>query len=685
MKYYLHRDVSWMYFNYRILQEARKEHVPLLERLTFLGIYSNNLDEFYRVRMATLSRIADYEDKSARSQQEESRLLIKQINKLNNKYSKEFEQTIAEIKEKLCEENICLIGVDELSEEQQQFVHSFFQQKLSGYINPIWLSAVKQIADETDENIYLAIKMSDGNGKSRHNYALIALPVTVCGRFVRLPDGDGKSFLMYLDDVIRFCLPKIFAGTGYTEFKAHTFKFTKDAEMEIDNDLRNGLLQKISKGVKSRKKGEPLRVIYDEKMPKDVLKRVMEKLNLDRLDTMLAGGRYHNHKDLMAFPDCGRKDLKYPEWPPILKPELSGDISILEQVRKRDRFIHVPYHSFDSYIRLLQEAAINKNVKSIKTTLYRLAKDSKVVNALINAARNGKKVTVVIELLARFDETSNINWSKRMQDAGIHVIFGVEGLKVHSKVTHISMRTGGDIACVSSGNFHEGNARMYTDYLLMTAQKNIVREVNAVFDFIEKPYSPIRFKELLVSPNEMKQKFVRLINDEIRNKQAGKPAYIKVKINHVTDPVIVKKLYEASANGVEIDMVVRGNCSLITGVRGVSDTIRINGIIDRYLEHSRIFIFAAGGEEKVFIGSADWMPRNLDNRIEVITPIYDADLKADLRQVVEFGLKDTLQGRWVDGSGKNLPWDGNGGLPFRSQEALYNYYKDSIGENNEKG
>ena len=411
----------------------------------------------------------------------------------------------------------------------------------------------------------------------------------------------------------------------------------------------------------------------------------MEKLNLDRLDTMLAGGRYHNHKDLMAFPDCGRKDLKYPEWPPILKPELSGDISILEQVRKKDRFIHVPYHSFDSYIRLLQEAAINKNVKSIKTTLYRLAKDSKVVNALINAARNGKKVTVVIELLARFDETSNINWSKRMQDAGIHVIFGVEGLKVHSKVTHISMRTGGDIACVSSGNFHEGNARMYTDYLLMTAQKNIVREVNAVFDFIEKPYSPIRFKELLVSPNEMKQKFVRLINDEIRNKQAGKPAYIKVKINHVTDPVIVKKLYEASANGVEIDMVVRGNCSLITGVRGVSDTIRINGIIDRYLEHSRIFIFAAGGEEEVFIGSADWMPRNLDNRIEVITPIYDADLKADLRQVVEFGLKDTLQGRWVDGSGKNLPWDGNDGLPFRSQEALYNYYKDSIGENNEKG
>lgn len=328
---------------------------------------------------------------------------------------------------------------------------------------------------------------------------------------------------------------------------------------------------------------------------------------------------------------------------------------------------------------MLQEAAIHKEVKSIKTTLYRLAKDSKVVKALICAARNGKKVTVVIELLARFDEASNIGWSKKMQDAGIHVIFGVEGLKVHSKITHIGMKSGNDIACISTGNFHEGNARLYTDYMLMTAARNVVRDVNSVFTFIEKPYSPVKFKELLVSPNEMKQRFTKLINDEIKNKQAGKPAYIRVKINHITDTTIVKMLYEASANGVPVDLLVRGNCSLVTGIPGLSDNIHIHAIIDRYLEHSRIFIFAAGGEDKTFIGSADWMPRNLDNRIEVITPVYDPLIKADLRQVINFGLRDTSQGRLVDGQGSNLPYVVEGEeKPFRSQEELYEYYKSTL-------
>lgn len=619
-KYYLPRDISWMYFNRRILQEAMKERVPILERLSFLGIYSNNLDEFFRVRVATQSRVAECEDKAAHSEREEALKLIRQINKLNNRYSKEYEGAIKQVTAELEKENICLVNHVQLDEEQQLFVDSFYQQRLNGFISPVWLKSVKQLGNEADENIFLAVKMRK-EGHKVGEYAIIELPVAQAGRFIRLPDKDGKNYLMYLDDVVRYCLPLIFHGMNYKHFEAYAFKFTKDAEMEIDNDLRNGMMQKISKGVKSRKRGEPLRVIYDASMPKDLLKRVMNKLNLDKLDTVLGGGKYHNHKDLMRFPDCGRKDLKYPEWTPVLKNELSGNVGMLELIRRKDRFIHVPYHSFDSYIRILQEAAINKEVKSIKTTLYRLAKDSKVVKALINAARNGKKVTVVIELLARFDEASNIDWSKKMQDAGIRVIFGVEGLKVHSKITYISMKTGADIACISTGNFHEGNARMYTDYMLMTAAKNVTRDVSLVFDFIERPYSPVRFKELLVSPNEMKQKFIRLINEEIKNKQAGKPAYILIKINHITDPVMVKKLYEASSHGVRIDLLVRGNCSLITGVPGVSDAIRINGIIDRYLEHSRIFIFANGGDEKMFIGSADWMPRNLDNRVEVIAPV----------------------------------------------------------------
>lgn len=675
---YIDRDLSWMYFNRRILQEATRENVPLLERLGFLGIYSNNLDEFFRVRMATLSRIAECEDKSLRKESEHARKLIKRINRLNAVYAKEYEEALAGVRSRLRDEHIFLLNENELDEEQQRYVRRFFRQRLSGFVSPVWITAARQLTDETDDSIYLAVKMNT-EGRKAGDYALIELPVQVSGRFVRLPDRDGNKYLMYLDDVIRYCLPFIFGGLGYTHFEAYAFKFTKDAEMEIGNDLRTGVLQKISKGVKSRRKGDALRVIYDQDMPAALHKRVMNLLNLDKLDTVQAGGRYHNHKDLMAFPDCGRDDLKYPVWKPIVRPETnSSRDSVLRMVQEGDRFIHVPYHSFDYYIRLLQEAAIHKEVKSIKTTLYRLAKDSKVVKALICAARNGKKVTVVIELLARFDEASNINWSKKMQDAGVHVIFGVENLKVHSKITHIGMRNGSDIACVSTGNFHEGNARVYTDYMLMTAAKNIVKDVNAVFTFIEKPYMPVTFKELLVSPNEMKKKFVRLINNEIKNRQQGKPTYIKVKINHITEPEMVRKLYEASENGVRVDLLVRGNCSLVTGIPGKSDNIRICGIIDRYLEHSRIFIFANGGEKKCFIGSADWMPRNLDNRIEVVTPVYDAKIKEDLEKVIDYGLRDTMQGRIVDGTGENRPWTTEDGGAFRSQEQLYLHYREQM-------
>lgn len=673
-KTYLPRDISWMYFNHRILQEAQKEQVPLLERLSFLGIYSNNLDEFFRVRVASQNRVAECEDKEAKTDREEAIYILKEINKLNAAYSKEFEKTIKSINQKLREENIYLLQEDELDEEQRAFIKDFYYQKLCGYVLPTWFPATKQLKSSTDESIYLAVKMRRKDLSSKKaEYAFLELPVSISGRFVRLNDKDGKCYLTYLDDVIRCCLPLIFSGQNYTDFEAYSFKFTRDAEMEIDNDLRNGMLQKISKGVKSRKKGAPMRIVYDAAMPKVLLKHIMNTLYVDKLDTVLAGGRYQNHKDLMKFPDCGRKDLKYPAWPPILKKELaSPEESILELIRQKDRYIHVPYHSFDSYLRVLQEAAINREVKSIKTTLYRLAKDSKVIEALIAAAHNGKKVTVIIELLARFDEASNIVWSKKMQDAGIEVIFGVEGLKVHSKITLIHMKSGADLACISSGNFHEGNARMYTDFMLMTASRPIVKDVENVFNFIEKPYTMIKFKELLVSPNEMKQKFIRLINEEIKNKKAGKEAYIKVKINHITDELMVKKLYEAAEAGVQVDLLVRGNCSLKPNLKSLNGNMKVVGIIDRYLEHARIFIFAAGGLNKTFLGSADWMPRNLDHRVEVITPVYDEDIKANLRKVVEYGLKDTLQGRIVDGLGTNL--ENTGDEVFRSQETLYREY-----------
>lgn len=672
---YLERDISWMYFNERILQEATRPHVPLLERLSFLGIYSNNLDEFFRVRMASQSRIAECGDRAAVRESEHAKKIIKQIGKLNAHYAKAYAQAVEQVTEELKRENICLVDDTEVTPEQLEFIRSYFRERLSGFIVPVWFSAIKWLDYENDENIYLAVKVSRTEPKPVADYAFLEVPVGPCGRFVRLPDHEGRSYLMYLDDVVRCCLPLVFEGLGFTSFEAYTFKFTRDAEMEIDNDLRTGILQKISKGVKSRKRGEPLRVLYDARIPKDLLKRVLRKLDLDSLDTVLASGRYQNHKDFMRFPDCGRADLRYPTWTPILKRELDGPASLLDRIRQKDRFIHVPYHNFDSFIRILQEAAVSKEVESIKITLYRLARESKVVRALIGAARNGKKVTVVIELLARFDEASNINWSKRMQEAGIKVIFGVEGLKVHSKIVHIGMKHGADIACISTGNFHEGNARTYTDCMLMTASRRLVKDVDSVFGFIERPYTPVRFKELLVSPNEMKNRFVALINNEIKNRKSGKPAYIKIKINHITDPVMVEKLYEASRAGVDIDLLVRGNCSLVPGIPGVSDHIRIAGIIDRYLEHSRIFVFAAGGEERVFIGSADWMPRNLDNRVEVVTPVYDPEVKEEMKRIVDFGLRDTLQARIVDGEGKNLfKQPDEGGQPFRSQEALYEYY-----------
>lgn len=671
---YLHRDVSWMYFNHRILQEAQKETVPLLERLSFLGIYSNNLDEFFRVRVASISRIAEYDDKNAREEYKEARALLKAINKLNNAYSKEYQEAVENVTACLRKEGICLVNEKEIDAEQQAYVHDFFRRELNGHLAPIWLDSVKRFDDEADDCIYLAVKLSR-EGVKRNYYALLPLPVSRVGRFVRLPDRCGRSYLMYLDDVVRCCLPLLFPGLHFDHYEAYSFKFTKDAEMEIDNDLRNGLLQKISKGVKSRRLGLPLRLIYDGAMPAGMLRRVMNKLDNERLDTALAGGKYQNHRDLMGFPDCGRKDLKYPAWPSILRHKLAGAESLFDLIRQRDRFLHVPYHSFDSYIRLLQEAAINPAVKSVKTTLYRLAKDSKVVKALISAARNGKKVTVVIELLARFDEASNISWSKRMQDAGIHVIFGVEGLKVHSKITHVGFKNGTDIACISTGNFHEGNARVYTDCLLMTANRAIVQDVDRVFRFIERPYSPIKFRELLVSPNEMKKRFLRLIDAEIKNHRAGLPSGIRMKVNHITDPIMVDKIYEAASSGVPVDLLVRGNCSLVPDQPQLGGRLKVIGIIDRYLEHSRIFIFAGGGQEQCFIGSADWMPRNLDYRVEVVTPVYDPAIRAELHTIVDLGLADTSQGRLVDGQGGDTaPLIPPGQEPLRSQEELYEHY-----------
>nr|WP_293489014.1 RNA degradosome polyphosphate kinase [Prevotella sp.] len=667
-KAYVERDVSWMYFNHRILQEAEKEFVPLLERLSFLGIYSNNLDEFFRVRVASLNRMLERKlDKDTEQQIKKS---LKTINKLNESYSKEYTEAVDRVFEELETHKIRLVTEASLNDEQKDFLSQFFYDKLNGSVNPIWLSEIEDLTVLEDNRIYLIVEKCEKKDNKK-KYAIVKVPDRIYGRWVKIPSSDGFDNIMYLDDVIRYCLPLVFLGFKESTYRAYSFKFTKDAEMEMDNDADFGTMEKIALGVNSRKKGEAVRVIYDHEMPREMQRKLRDRLNTKELDASLAGGRYQNHKDLMSFPDCGRKDLKYDKWTPIMKPEFVSNESILDQIRQKDRFIHVPYHNFNGYIRVLREAAIKPEVKAIKTTLYRLAKDSKVVKALITAARNGKKVTAVVELLARFDEESNIKWSKRMQEEGVNVIFGVEGLKIHSKLLYIESKKG-DIACIGTGNFHEGNAKIYTDYLMMTARPKIVNEVAKVFDFIDRPFSPFRFNELLVSPNSMKSRILRMLDTEIRNAGEGKEAWVKIKINHITDTDMVTKLYQASKAGVKIDIVIRGNCSLVPGLKGLSENIRCVGIIDRYLEHSRILIFANGGKPRFFIGSADWMPRNLLNRIEVLTPVYDEEMQADLMRTISYGMRDSTNGRLIDGKGTD---DFVNGEPFRSQEELYKELK----------
>lgn len=669
---YVDRDVSWMYFNHRILQEGRKEYVPLLERLSFLGIYSNNLDEFFRVRVASLNRLLarDGITKSMRNQIKKS---LKTINLLNETYSQEYTEAVHRVQGELALHKIRIVNEMQLNEEQKKYLTTFFYEKLNGSVNPIWLSEIKDLSSLEDNRIYLLVEKSGKSEGDKPKYAIIKVPDRVYGRWQKIPSSEGFDNIMYLDDVVRYCLPLIFIGFKESQFRAFSFKFTKDAEMDLDteNEFEYSTVEKVAAGVDSRRRGEAVRLLYDKAMPKEALKKIKDRISATEWDTMLAGGRYQNHKDLMSFPACGHEELRYPKWPQIMPPEfLKVHESVLDLIRQRDLFIHVPYHSFNSYIRVLQEAAIRPEVKVIKTTLYRLAKDSKVVKALITAARNGKEVTAVVELLARFDEESNIKWSKRMQEEGVNVIFGVEGLKIHSKLLYLESKKG-NIACVGTGNFHEGNAKIYTDYMMMTARPRIVNEVAKVFNFIDRPFSQVRFQELMVSPNSMKSRILRLLDTEIKNAQAGKEAWVKIKINHITEPEVVNKLYHASCAGVKIDILIRGNCSLVPGVPGLSENIRCVGIIDRYLEHSRILIFCNGGNPRYYLGSADWMPRNLLNRIEVMTPVYDEALRADLLRTVEYGLKDTTNARVVDGKGTNEIQKGE---HFRSQEELYKAY-----------
>lgn len=690
---YIDREKSWLAFNARVLQEAGDEAVPLLDRLRFLGIFSNNLDEFFRVRFAAIRRLS----LSGISGEKllggiSSKQLIKDITEIVIQQQSESLRILSIIEKKLQDENIFMINEKEVSREQEIFIKDFFIQQVSPALVTIILNDLAEFPLLKDTAGYLAVKLvmkSEKSGKSllglvkpkqEVRYAVIEIPKTI-NRFVVLPSTDEKTHIIFLDDVIRHNLGSIFNIFDYESVTAHMIKITRDAQLDIDSDQSKSLMEKISTGVKDRLVGEPVRFVYDQSIGKDTLKFFLSKMGIDSTDSIIPGGRYHNRRDYMSFPSLGRYDLLYNSNEPLPVRGLSLDGSILDKISKRDYLINAPYQSFSYLIKFLREAALDPKVTTIKITLYRLAKNSQIISSLINAAKNGKKVTVQIELQARFDEASNISYAEQMQTEGIHLIFGIKGLKVHSKICVIERIEEGKLrryGLVSTGNFNEATAKVYTDVTLLTAHPQILKDIDKVFDFFDVNFRIHRYKHLIVSPHYTRGKFYKLIDREILNAQAGNKAFIKLKMNSLSDFALIDKLYDASRAGVKIRLQVRGICSLIPGVKGMSENIEAISIVDNYLEHSRVYIFGNNEDPEVYISSADFMTRNLDGRVEVTCPIYDPHVKKELLDTFDIGWKGNVKARFHSEKLDNKYRVRGQNPVFRAQLETYNYYRDRM-------
>lgn len=680
-KKYINRDLSWLRFNARVLQEAADTEVPLIERIRFLGIFSNNLDEFFRVRYASVKRMSSLKGKKVKDQlggwspKKLLKAMTDEVIRQQEEATRIYDELILELEK----EGVVLLNEQNLTHSQQAFVRKYYVEKVSPSVFILLLNDRKEFPELRDKSIYLAIKLIRNNDPENPVYSLIEVPSELIGRFVLLPKY-GKNYIMFLDDLIRFNLKYAFFIYPFDSIEAHTIKITRDAELDLDNDVSKSVLEKVEKGLKARKIGDPVRFVYDKNLPGDYLNYFRSEMELDSYDSLIPGGRYHNKKDLMRFPNVGRKDLEYPPVNPVHHPDLDLERSILQVVKKQDVLIFLPYHTFSYVIRFLREAAIDPLVENISITLYRLADQSRVISALINAAKNGKKVTVVIELQARFDEEANIHWTEKLRSEGVRVISGVPGLKVHSKVTLVQRREGKklvDYSIIGTGNYHEGTAKIYTDYHLMTSDKRITKEVRQVFEFIDANYLVFKYDHLIVSPHYTRKRFLSLIDNEIENAKAGKPAGMFLKMNSLSDYTMVDKLYEASQAGVKIRLIIRGICCLIPGIPGVSDNIEAISVIDRFLEHSRVYIFENAGDPKCYIASADFMTRNLDRRLEVSVPIYDKTVMRQVRDHMEIIWKDNVKARIhndeQDNTYRKIP-----GPRIRSQLAMGDYVVNQL-------
>ena len=675
---YINREVSWLQFNARVLQEAADKNIPLIERLRFLGIFSNNLDEFFKVRYATVKRI-EQAGKTGKSELGgiKASELLETITQIVIKQQSDSLEILAEIQKELEEENIYIINEEQIDDRFHDFVKEYFIQKVSPALVTIILNDEVGLPNLKDSAAYLAIRMLL---KSKEvQYALIEISKSM-DRFVVLPKIGNKSYIILIDDLLRYCLSDIFNIFEYTDISAHMIKITRDGELDFESDLSKSFIEKLANSVKHRQIGEPVRFVYDKTIDDETLQYLLGKMGIDSKDSIIPGGRYHNRRDYMGFPSLGRMDLLQDKITPLPIKGLSLNGSIFSAISKKDYLLYTPYQTFSYVVKFLREAALDPKVKTIRITIYRLAEISHVASSLINAAKNGKKVTVSIELQARFDEQANIGYAEQMEQEGINLVFGVQGLKVHSKMCVIEREEKRKLiryGFISTGNFNESTAKVYTDYTLFTADQRILKDINKVFKFFEINYLIYRYKHIITSPHYTKSAFFKLIDNEIANAKAGKEAYMHIKLNSISSYVMVDKLYEASRAGVKIKMVIRGICCLIPGVKGMSENIEAISIVGKFLEHTRLFIFANGGNPKVYISSADWMTRNIENRVEVTCPIYDESIKQELIDTFNICWRDNVKARIFDETQSNQ-YKRNDLPKIRAQFETYDYYKRKL-------
>jgi polyphosphate kinase len=677
------RDISWLSFNARVLQEAKDTSNHIYDRLRFLGIFSNNLDEFFRVRVATLNKMLRLSKPTRMHLEANPDKILAQIQQIVISQQAEFDRVYSDIIKELDRKKIFIKNERQLTKKQKDFVTTYFDEKVRTQIIPLMVESIPQAPFLRDKSIYLACVLGNTDNPMLQRYALIEIPTKILPRFVILPSEGREKDIILLEDIIRFNLPHLFAPFGFNRFLGYIIKVTRDAELEIENEVSTNIIEELEKGLKNRKKGRATRFVFDRAIDANLLDYLIKRLSLSKKDNLIPGGRIHNFKDFMNFPPEVFTDL-HPRPRAIVHPELKQPCRIMEVLDRKDVMLNFPYHSFDSIIDLLREAAIDPFVQSIKITCYRLAKDSKVVNALVNAVRNGKQVTVALELRARFDEEANLAWKERLEEEGVKVVLGLPNMKVHAKICIIKKREFNktkQYGFISTGNFNESTAQFYGDHCLLTTNRNILADINRIFNFLESPLPKIETlkscKTLPIAPLNMRKFFIDLINKEIKAARKKKPATITVKLNSLVDHALINKLYDAARAGVKVNLIVRGSCCAYTQQKTFKDRMMGMSIIDQYLEHARVFIFHNDGNIQVFISSADWMVRNLDHRVETACPIYDRQIQQELMDILNIQLSENVKGRMLDNEQQNfyIPREENE-KEVRSQVAIYRYLQD---------